>query len=181
MAELFPPIQGGRGTGTRTRSAHLRTVPPPQPSDRLELLERLAAASAVAQRAAWRRAEDVLQRRVARAAVGQRKPFAWRSCARVPVLLGRSAHNARHGGPSPHRKAFVCRGVLGQYCPPRDPLETAGFSCASNAPRYGKGRSWQQNGNIRARLGRGDVRNERIEAPGRGKRQSPIVLGALSL
>src|SRR5262249_37029606 len=39
-------------------------------SDRLELLERLAAALAVAQRPARRRAEDVLKPRLGRAAVG---------------------------------------------------------------------------------------------------------------
>src|SRR3954462_13449702 len=38
-------------------------------SDRLELLERLSAAAAVAERAARRRAEDVLERRVRGAAV----------------------------------------------------------------------------------------------------------------
>src|SRR5436309_14703163 len=38
-------------------------------SDRLELLERLAAALAVAERAARRRAEDVLERRLGRVAV----------------------------------------------------------------------------------------------------------------
>src|SRR5947207_7015227 len=69
-------------------------------SDRLELLERLLAAAAVTQRAARRRAEDVLERRVARAAVGaaeavrlqlyQRRPLAargWRREAGLAELL----------------------------------------------------------------------------------------------
>src|SRR6266550_1871991 len=41
----------------------------PRGSDRLELLERLPAALAVAERAARRRAEDVLERRLRRVAV----------------------------------------------------------------------------------------------------------------
>ncbi len=51
------------GLGTRRRAAA-------SSSDRLELLERLAAGVAVAQRAAGRRAEDVLELRVGRAAPG---------------------------------------------------------------------------------------------------------------
>src|SRR3954451_14170806 len=50
---------------TAARAARARSS-----SDRLELLERLAAALAVAQRAARCRAEDVLEPRLRRAAVG---------------------------------------------------------------------------------------------------------------
>src|SRR5688500_5556574 len=61
-------------------------------SDRLELLERLAAARAVAKRAARRRAEDVLKARVRRAAV--------RALERGPAELDdrRRAGLARSGG-----------------------------------------------------------------------------------
>ena len=60
-------------------------------SDRLELLERLAAAAAVAQRAARRRAEDVLERRVARAAVRAAEPV------RLELHKGRRGGLSRRG------------------------------------------------------------------------------------
>src|SRR2546423_4848007 len=55
------PLRGGSRVGRAPRRALL---------DRLELLERLAAGLAVTKRAARRRAEDVLEARLGRAAVG---------------------------------------------------------------------------------------------------------------
>src|SRR5436190_8885792 len=59
--------------------------------DRLELLERLAAARAVAQRAARRRAEDVLQPRLGRAAVWTAEDV------RLQLHEGRRGRFARRG------------------------------------------------------------------------------------
>src|SRR5207237_1297154 len=91
--------------------------------DRLELLERLAAAAAVADRPAWRGAEDVLQRRVGRAAVGAAEDAApeldeargaclarrRRREARRPRQVPRRAMTgaAHHRRRIPHRRPLV--------------------------------------------------------------------------
>src|SRR4051812_37802774 len=78
-------------------------------SDRLELLERLSAAAAVAERAARRRAEDVLERRVRRAAV------------RAPVYGRLELDELRRGDLARRRWRKACRAELLAACG-RDPV-----------------------------------------------------------
>src|SRR5262245_22150736 len=70
MAVATPtcPVSSSRGSTSCGRGLVAGGAPPPW-SDRLELLEGLAAALAVADRAARRRTEDVLEARLGRAAV----------------------------------------------------------------------------------------------------------------
>ena len=123
---------GGRASGRAGRRgqdvrAHERLRP--RASDRLELLERLAAARAVADRPARGRAEDVLELRLRRAAVGAAEDASTRSWTSFGALASRGAGGAKPAALSFSRPS----GVIGRSTTSRPATTSTSGSAPSAA------------------------------------------------